>query len=103
MTTLNNRVTIESPVAGFDAIGQPVVGWATVATVWANIRHQSGAESIKAEAVSAVVKASIRIRYRTDIDASMRVTNGATIYAIKGVLPNVAKKDFVDLVCERVQ
>lgn len=97
---LNQRITIESPSASVDSLGQPVVGWQVVAMVWASIRHQSGAEAIKADAPISAVKASIRIRYRTGLDASMRVLHGATIYHIKAVLPDLARREYVDLVCE---
>jgi head-tail adaptor len=41
-----------------------------------------------------------RVRFRTDITAAMRLVDGATIYNIQQVLPNMAKKDVTDLVCE---
>lgn len=100
---LNQRVTIEQRSTTQDAIGQPVETWTTVATVWAHIRHPSGIEKIKSDADISIVKASIRIRYRTGIDAGMRVVHGATTYGIEAVLPDVAGKQHVDLICEAVK
>jgi SPP1 family predicted phage head-tail adaptor len=97
---LNSRVTIKSPTMTQDAAGQPIPSWDDVATVWANVRNLRGAESIKANAESSNVKASIRIRRRTGIDASMRVYHGETIYSIKAVLPDEEDRDKIDLVCE---
>lgn len=99
---LNQRISIESPVTGADALGQPLLGWETVAMVWADIRHPSGTESIKAEAPTSIVKASIRIRYRTGIAARMRVVHGATVYNILAVLHDYARREYIDLVCEVV-
>ena len=99
---LNSRVTIQSPTATQDAAGQPIPTWAEVATVWANVRHLSGVESIKADAEASTVKASIRIRKRPDIDASMRVVHGASNYQIRAVLPDEVDRDKIDLVCEVV-
>ena len=99
---LNSRVTIQSPTATQDAAGQPIPTWADVATVWANVRHLSGTESIKADAESSTVKASIRIRKRPDIDASMRVVLGTTNYQVRAVLPDEIDRDKLDLVCEVV-
>lgn len=99
---LNSRVTIQSPTATQDAAGQPIPTWADVATVWANVRHLSGTESIKADAESSTVKASIRIRKRPGIDASMRVALGSTNYQIRAVLPDEIDRDKMDLVCEFV-
>jgi SPP1 family predicted phage head-tail adaptor len=98
--TLNSRVVIQTPTAAQDAAGQMVPTWATLTTVWANIRHLNGAESIKADAQSSLVKASIRIRKRTGIDSSMRVVHGSTIYNIRAVLPDDIERDKMHLVCE---
>lgn len=100
---LNRRVTIQQRQTGFDEVGQPIDGWADVVTVWANIAHKSGLQTIKADAPISVVQASIRIRYRTGVDAGMRVLYGATTYDIRAVLPDAAGRDFVDLVCEVLQ
>lgn len=99
---LTARITIEQPVDAKDSIGQMLPGWSTLVSVWADVRHQSGLESIKADASVSTVKASIRIRFRTDVDAGMRVQHGAAVYNIKAVLPDAGRK-FVDLVCERAQ
>ena len=99
---LNRRCTLQAPGTTTDALGQPIPGWTDVATVWADIRMKSGLEAIKADAVTSTVRASIRIRYRTGLDASMRVLHGSTAYAIKAVLPDEARREHVDLVCEVV-
>lgn len=99
---LNCRITLRQRVTGQDAIGQPVQTWADVAPVWADIRHPGGLETVKADADVSVVKASIRIRHRTGIDAGMQVVHGADIYDIKAVLPDSASKRHLDLVCELV-
>jgi SPP1 family predicted phage head-tail adaptor len=98
--TLNARVTIEQPTAGQDAVGQPVLTWTTVAVVWAHVRHRSGMETIRGDADTSVVKASIRIRYKTGLNAGMRVTHGASTYDIRAVLMDVEHKEYTDLVCE---
>jgi SPP1 family predicted phage head-tail adaptor len=97
---LNRLVTIQQLAAGQDAAGQPVQTWSTLATVWANIRHLSGVETIKAGAETSAVKASIRIRRRTDVTTAMRVVHGSTTYEIKAVLPDEECRERVDLVCE---
>lgn len=98
--SLNKRVTIQQPGTTQDEIGQPVAGWVDVATVWANIRNRTGSEAMRSDSETSVVQASIRLRYRTDVDASMRVVYGARVYKIVAVLPDDVKKDHVDLVCE---
>ena len=99
---LNRRCTLQSPSQSVDALGQPIPGWTDVALVWASIRHLSGVEAIKADAVTSTVKASIRIRYRTGLNAGMRVVHGAQVYGIEAVMPDVGGREFVDLVAEVV-
>lgn len=98
--TLNRRINIERHNAGFDDLGQPVDTWELVAAVWADIKHLSGLSTIKSGADVSIVQASIRIRYRTGLDAGMRVVHGADIYDIRAVLPDGGKQ-FVDLVCQK--
>lgn len=96
---LRDRVTIEQRGTTRDAAGQKVASWTTLATVWANVRHQSGAEAIRADSEVSIVKASIRVRFREDVTAGMRVVKGAAVFDIKAVLPD-GQRAFVDLVCE---
>lgn len=104
---LNRLVLIQKPGTTQDEAGQPIPGWvALIATgdgkIRANLRHLSGVETIKADAQTSAVKASIRIRYRTDVTAAMRVVHGSTTYEIKAVMPDEAGREFVDLACEVV-
>lgn len=98
--TLRHRISIEQRAAGQDAAGQPVESWDSVAEVWADIRFVSGLAAIRAGADTSVTKASIRIRFRTGIDAGMRVVHGTARYAITAVQPDLARREYVDLVCE---
>lgn len=98
--SLNRRVTIKELAEGQDDIGQPIQTWNDVASVWASILHPNGAESIKADADVSIVKASIRIRRRTDVTPAMRVYHGSTSYEIKAVLPDEQNRDRLDLSCE---
>ena len=100
---LNARITVEQQSTTPDALGQPTQSWSDFATMWANIRHSSGVESIKADALATVTRASIRVRYRTDLTAGMRVVGALSIYNIVAVLPDIGGKEYTDLVCEVVQ
>lgn len=99
---LTRQVTISRRDIGSDSLGQPVNTWSDFATVWADVRHQSGMEAVKAGAIVSTVKASIRIRYRTDLTAGDRVALGSTTYEIKAVMPDEQRREFTDLVCEVV-
>ncbi|MES1979552.1 MAG: phage head closure protein [Pseudomonadota bacterium] len=99
---LKSLVIVQALQAGQDAIGQPTTTWATFKTLRANIRYLNGVETIKADAQTSVVKASIRIRRRTDITAAMRVVFGTTTFEIKAVLPDEQDRERLDLACEVV-
>ena len=98
---LNNRLTIEQKDTGTDAIGQPVETWVTVAEVWGNVKYQNGLSAIKSNADVSIVKASIRIRHRTGLDAGMRVLFDDAVFDVKAVLPEETNR-YIDLVCEAV-
>jgi len=99
---LNRKCQLQSPSQSVDELGQPIPGWTDVATVWADIRMKSGLESIKAGAVVSTVQASVRIRYRTGVNAGMRLTHNLVNYSIVAVQPDVGGREYVDLVCEVV-
>lgn len=99
---LNRRVTIKQQSTTRDALGQPLTVWSEVATVWSNILHPRGAEVIRGDRDVSIVQASIRIRYRTDVTAAMRVYYGSLVYEIKAVLRDEVSRINVDLVCELI-
>ena len=96
---LNCAIVIQRLVTGQDELGQPNAAWVDVASEWANIAHKSGLETIRAGELVSVVQTSIRIRYRTDLDAGMRVVYGALVYDIRAVMPDLSGRQFTDLVC----
>lgn len=96
---LSRLVTLQQPAAGQDELGQPLDGWTDLATVWADVRHQTGLEAVRANAEQGKVQASIRIRWRTDLHTGLRVLVDGRPYNIKAVLPG-ATRQHVDLACE---
>lgn len=102
---LRYRVTIKAQAAGQDAIGQPNGVWAAITngtSVPAGVLYLSGVETIKAGEVASLSKCSIVLRWRTDVTAGMRIEHGATVYEIKSVQPDMARRDRVYCVCETV-
>ena len=98
--TLNRQITIQKQGTTLDDYGEPTSGWVVVATVWADVRHASGMETVKSGAEVSVVKASIRIRRRTDVTAGMRVLCDGKVYDIRAVLDDVSGRVYTDLVVE---
>ena len=99
--TLRDPIHIQRKTGGQDGWGSPLPeAWEniTAAPIWANVRFLSGSESIKAGADVSVVRASVRLRWRTGIDAGMRVVHAGQALDIEAVLPG-AGRQHVDLVC----
>lgn len=98
---LLSRIAIEKRIQGQGPLGQPINTWVTLADVWADVRHLSGTESIKAGAVTSAVNASARIRWRTDVTAAHRVMHEGRAYDVGAVLPD-SRREYVDLLLKMV-
>jgi SPP1 family predicted phage head-tail adaptor len=96
---MNHRITLLKRAPGADAAGRVRDEWDVVATIWADVRFQSGAEVLRANAEMALKRASIRIRARSDINPSWRVRYRGEDYNVKSALPDVDRA-FMFLVCE---
>ena len=99
---LNTPIEILKKSKLEDINGATTEIWVNHVQVWADFRHKSGMSSLQADAVSETVKASVRIRYRNDIDDGMRILANGMVYSIKAVLPDVNRNEYMDLVCEKV-
>ena len=95
-----------------NAVQDPVTGetpreWQEVATVWAEIAPISGREFIMSQAIQSQVTARLTIRYRDDVDASMRCVHMRSgrpdvIYNIKAVLADVESgMEYLTLPCSQ--
>lgn len=100
---LNRRVAILRKSGARSPSGQPLPdSWAELGKVWADIAYASGLQTIKGDAEVSLARASIRIRYRADVAAGMRVQHGSITYLIHAVLPDERGREYVDLVAEVV-
>jgi SPP1 family predicted phage head-tail adaptor len=97
---MNHRITLLRAPVGTDAAGRPFTTWTALPEIWADVRFQSGAEAIRGGAETSIVKVSIRIRSRKDVDGSMRARYLGVEYNIKAVLPDNTDRQFAFLVCE---
>lgn len=100
---LNHRITPLKPGTTRNAANERVNGFEARPDIWGNIKFQTGAEVLRAGADVSIVKCSIRIRARRDIDASWRARYQGVDYDIKAVLPDSADRDYMFLVCECVK
>ena len=100
-------VRIEYPVVGTDTVYQtPIVTWTTLGEAWAERVDKLPAsdESQLNTIALAGVRTRFRFRYRTDIDASMRIVilhPTETVWAIIGGPAMLGNKKQIEILCER--
>lgn len=99
---LNRRVPILRSETTRAGGGQPITQWVEHARPWADVAMQGGIGAIKADGDVSIVKASVRVRFRTDIVAGMRVVLLGTVFEVSAVLPDVKRRDHLDLVCQSI-
>nr|DAS21430.1 MAG TPA: Putative head tail adaptor [Bacteriophage sp.] len=97
---LRHRVEILQRVKEKDKSGATVLVWRSLCKVWADVRHVSGSETMRHDVLSASVRASVRIRWRAGISADMRVRTENGVYVIRAVIPDLRRREFLDLTCE---
>ena len=68
------RIVLQQKTLAANAIGEQAEMWATLATVWANVRPMSGRELVRAGAVMTETVWIIRIRHRSDVTTQIRAT-----------------------------
>jgi SPP1 family predicted phage head-tail adaptor len=85
--TLRNRVSLQRPVVVKNDMGEVIVDdWSEIAKVWAAIEPVKGSEYFTASEFRSHVITRIRIRWRPDVDGTVRVVNGDTVYTIDALL-----------------
>lgn len=94
--SLRQRIAIEQPVVTQNGLtGEMLTVWAEIArNVPASVQPVSGSEFIAAAKVESTITARIKIRFRPNLNAAMRIRHGETIYAIKAILadPNTGRE-----------
>lgn len=97
--TLSKRVSLQRKTSGRDELGQPVDTWTEYAKVWGAVLQMTGRETLASNTQVDTGSASIRIRYRTDVNNGDRAVSGGIVFNIASVLPNIASSEYTDLVC----
>lgn len=84
---LRHKVRLQDQqIAQDSTTGEMVKTWVTIAEPWAEVVPMSAREFIAASAEQSEVRGRMTIRYRGDVDASMRIVHRGKWYAIQGVM-----------------
>lgn len=96
---LRHRVTIQSRVNVPDSFGQPIPTWTDVDTVWAAVEPLQGREFFTADNINSEVTTRIRIRWRSGLNTSMRVSFDGRLYNIHSIITPREVHDEMQLMC----
>lgn len=104
----DRQIVLQSRSSGTDSDGFPVDSFATLATVWARKRFLRGDERYLGDRQqqTAEVEVEYRIRYRDDVDPTVRVKDSGELWDVEAVLEADGsdigpRRRALDLICTR--
>lgn len=101
---LNERITFQAYTSYPDGIGGETREWADIATnptVWARVMPKSGREDRAEDRVTATAMTVFQIRYRSDIDETMRIAWEGEYYNIRNVPRKSQRNHYLEIEAER--
>jgi len=97
---MDRQITIQTDTPVQDDYGEPVVSWAELDVVWAQVVPDSGLsggrEGNSGEGIAATQRARFRIRYRTDVTPLHRISWNSLIWDIVSVR-EVGRQEATDI------
>lgn len=104
---LNTRITFQSPTVTPDAGGAQVAAWANIgsnAMVWARWINVHGQEAVSNEALKSSQRATVTVRYRSDILTTWAVKKADnSIWQVISVDQVRGYNRWTEIVVERVK
>jgi len=103
---MRTQITLQSPTIATDAGGAQSVTYANAAskpTVWARWTNAHGVEVVQSESLATVQRATVAIRYRSDVLPTWRVLKDSEPWQILSVDHVQDKRRFLELIVERVK
>lgn len=100
---LNRRIAIQSFTVTADSLtNEPVQTWSNLyGSVGAKRLGPKSNESFEANQQVANTEVRYLIRWKDDIDETMRVVEGSNTYYIKGIEESTDRKHWLILTCEK--
>jgi len=88
---LSERVTFQQKGVTKNAIGEEVVTWSDVATVWAEVRPVRGGEFYAANQMQQTLDLRVFVRARSGLSPDYRLLWRSVPYDITGIIPGTDK------------
>jgi len=101
---LRHKVTIQSLVAGSPQqkpSGEPDTAWTDLLTCWASVEPLKGRELFAAQEHHSEIEVRVRIRYRSGLNAAMRVVFEGLYYNIAAILDPELRHRELELLCKQ--
>ena len=103
---LDTRVRFERRSVTQDTTyGTEVVTWTPVCVVWAEVLDvlpsRQVAEQMRQVVQVATQRSKVRMRYRTDLDATMRMLIGSDVYQIVAGPAEIGRHEYMEFLVER--
>lgn len=106
ISDLRTRITFQQPTITQDAGGAQVAGWANVATtptMWARWINAHGPEVVNSQALQFVQRATVTVRYRSDIVPTWRILKDGEAWQILSVDMVQDRNRWVEMIVERAK
>jgi SPP1 family predicted phage head-tail adaptor len=94
---LRERVTFQRELLVSDNIGGGVRAYEDVVSVWAQVMATSAGDNASDVGIEVITHFKLRMRYRDDITASMRVLWDGKILTIASVIDVLARHEILEL------
>ncbi|AIM40718.1 head closure Hc1 [Idiomarinaceae phage 1N2-2] len=99
---LNRKIEIRSrQVTGSDPMGGDIIEWVTHAEPWAKMKPMTGREQYRADKLNAEGMTQVIIRYRDDLDETMKVVYRDVEYQIRSIINVEERDEWTELMIER--
>ena len=82
---LRHRLTFQKKTEARNSFNEMVVSYSDFVTVWGSVTPNAGRKFYESLQATSEVSGEIRIRYRSDILPTMRITNGDSTYEIVSI------------------
>jgi SPP1 family predicted phage head-tail adaptor len=99
---LSDRVRVERLVETADGAGGFTRTWQLHATIWANLTHATGTESIYADALTARIRTRMIYRSKHALDPTMRCIIQTIPYQILWITPHTNHPHYSLCLLERI-
>lgn len=99
---LDRRVSIEYYSETKNAFGEAEKAWQSIATVWAKVDYLNkldNQEKFEVGRETAIDKVKFTIRYRSGVDARMRILYQSVYYNIRAI-SEVGRRDYMELMTD---